>query len=119
MRLTKRKEDETDYWYESHISKAEKIVDKLGQLEDIEDELGISLIVLLKGKSFKELFEEVWIKDKRTNLQGKTFSYIHKARIYSFGDCLLVYDVDCNECVNRFEIKDYGKTWALAEGELK
>ena len=96
----------------------QQCVDKLGQLEDIEDELGIDLITLLKGKTFEELFNEVWIKDIRTNKKGERIPYTHKARIYSYDKYLLIYDNDCNDCVNRFEIKDYGKTWALTKEEL-
>jgi len=118
MRLTKT-DERFGYYYNGREDEIEfDVLSKLGQLEDIEEELGIDLITLLKNKSFKELFKEVWIRDKRINKKGEAITYIHKARIYSYKDYLLVYSNDCNDTVCRFEIKDYGKNWALTEKEL-
>ena len=124
MRLTKKiKDKDMEIAYSFDLEQSRNTLSaliKLGQLEDIEDELGIDLITLFKGKTFEELFNEVWIKDIRTNKKGERIPYTHKARIYSYikAKYLLVYSTDVCDCVNRYEIKDYGKTWALTKEEL-
>lgn len=79
---------------------------KLGQLEDIEDELGIDLITL-----FKALKNGIWIYD--TNGIGMP-TYIFKKGL-SFNYCkqpsIQYYD-------RLFYLEDYGKTWVLTKEEL-
>ena len=79
-----------------------EIVDKLGQLEDIEEELGIDLITL-----FKALKNGVWFKDKNSEVRYSfnITNYVGEKRI-QIGD----------ETFRRFQ--DYGKTWALTKEEL-
>lgn len=88
-------------------------IDKLGQLEDIEEELGIDLITL-----FKALKNGFWSIDKKNHIykmkptegNGGAMSF------YASYDCIIkenAYDEQY------FLLKDYGKTWALTKEELK
>ena len=76
--------------------------DKLGQLEDIEEELGIDLITL-----FKALTNGVYYLNKQKELhwcQARNLVISQKSlRVYRHHYKLF---------------KDYGKTWALTKEEL-
>ncbi|MCR4661654.1 MAG: hypothetical protein K5765_06635 [Clostridia bacterium] len=74
---------------------------KLGQLEDIEDELGIDLITL-----FKALKNGFYTKNVHYTGYGMGVSIIQK--------CL--WNEEWQDDVYYF--KDYGKTWALTKEEL-
>lgn len=92
---------------------------KLGQLEDIEDELGIDLITL-----FKALKQGAWFIDPRN--KNKFFAM-----------CSLCSKIDGKfECAQEelrfngfiildqlfglgYDLKNYGKTWALTKEELE
>lgn len=81
---------------------------KLGRLEDIEDELGIDLITLLK--SFEE---DIWIKfDNKIMF----VPYDKKDFVFYAGN------IDCYPSNEPYgytvSIDDYGKTWALTKEEL-
>ena len=95
-----------------------KACQKLGQLEDIEEELGIDLSTLFKATKevwFKKTMVEYdvggnWYKelDRTTIIHNSIVSRIdfqHKS-IYIKG------------AKSWFYIKDYGKTWALTKEEL-
>ena len=93
--------------------------DKLSRLEDIEEELGIDLVTL-----FKALEQGAWFVDKRNK------------NIF-FAKCTLCSKLDGKfECTQEemkfngfiileqlfglgYELKDYGKTWALTREELE
>ncbi len=111
MRLTEKNEfgyilhtKSIDNSLGNEIAIVGKTADKLGQLEDIEEELGIDLITLIKCiKSEKG----IWKKD----LDGNLFNarcmltcYFGRWQVYDKG---IIYD-----------LKDYGKTWALTKEEL-
>ena len=88
----------------------QNIANKLGQLEDIEEELGIDLITF-----FKYLFaDKFYVKDKYLGIVERLFWSISRNYVevveekYPYGDC--------TETLN---FKDYGKTWALTKEELK
>ena len=79
-------------------------VDKLGQLEDIEEELGIDLVTLFKA------------------LKG---IYIKPNNIYVGSPYLCFAENENRELEFQFKVvdtwykvKDYGKTWALTKEEL-
>ena len=95
---------------------------KLGQLEDLEEELGIDLITL-----FKALKDGIW---------SRIFGEIEK--ITSDENCHLVIDRNSNPeddgfwildyydirdsrgvSIHTWFINDYGKTWALTKEELE
>lgn len=81
----------------------EEAVDKLGQLEDIEEELGIDLITL-----FKALRDGVYCKGIPFILRGLS---IHTKDEIGMGFC------DDREFFNEIPVlhlwSDYGKTWWL------
>lgn len=88
-------------------------VNKLGKLEDIEENIGISLITL--SKAFKE---GIFILDSKYNM------------IRDCTDILLSIDwnnkcfyIECTgDCINInqfYYFKDYGKTWAFTKEELE
>ena len=76
---------------------------KLGQLEDIEDELGIDLITLFKA------LNECYIEDGHKGT----------AMILNNKEIGIKYQLGENSWSSRIcKISDYGKTWALTKEEL-
>ena len=86
-------------------------INKLGQLEDIEEKLGIDLITLFK-----------MLKRKRIYSVNKYDNKIQQMIMY--GECdltgIFVYEkgFEYPECAKHLLYKDYGKTWALTKEEL-
>lgn len=78
-------------------------LEKLGQLEDIEEELGIDLAILFKA--FKAL---------KNGFYDENEEYHHFSNL--FIDNIEIFD--SYEKVS-FNLKDYGKTWALTKEELE
>lgn len=94
---------------------ASPIIEKLGKLEDIEEELGIDLETLftalrkgvfasMYGEEVKKGTEIIFIKPKKVELW-----LLDKCFKYWWG-----YPCD----VSVYHFKDYGKTWALTKEEL-
>lgn len=100
------------------IENSNACVDKLGKLEDIEEELGIDLITL-----FKALRNGIW-----TN-QEQCYGDEKQGKIRFFQVRLLLEEnaVGCihnsmwkgKEVIRTLYFKDYGKTWALTKEELE
>ena len=100
------------------IENSNACVDKLGKLEDIEEELGIDLITL-----FKALKDGIW-----TN-QEQCYGDEKQGKIRFFQVRLLLEEnaVGCihnsmwkgEEVIRTLYLKDYGKTWALTKEELE
>lgn len=93
------------------IENSNACVDKLGKLEDIEEEIGIDLITLFKAlkkgvyvkfDSYFGNIGELDIKIVKDNATG--ICYRNKKWYIQEEDTL---------------IKDYGKTWALTKEELE
>ena len=89
---------------------------KLGQLEDIEDELGIDLLTL-----FKALKNGIYLKFGSEKVTGVYYEHRailprHFDKDYKgyFIDLQLELSINFN-----FYFKDYGKTWALDKEELE
>jgi len=113
MRLTK-KMPQNEYDIElDKVRIREDVLMKLGQLEDIEEELGIDLITLLKVWDAVLQKEYLWTKydnelDETNDIEigdemnGLLYIYFY----WSGGKHLVLY------------LKDYGKTWALTKEEL-
>ena len=80
---------------------------KLSQLEDIEEELGIDLIIL-----FKALTKGIY---RKTNYDIVFYnpSSMSITKTPHFGWCLY------HRSYTRLFPKDYGKTWALTKEELE
>lgn len=101
----------------------ENAIDKLGQLEDIEDGMGINLITI-----FKALKNGIWVKreDKiekieiTTNLRlvldcnGSTDKMSYW--ILDYQD--ITYGSDRIECIDNWYVDKYGVEWALTKEEL-
>ena len=79
--------------------------EKLCQLEDIEDELGIDLITLFKAQTQGFYIVNVFGEIEKVKLSEWRFNLIKKE----------VHRIKCNK---HLYFKDYGKTWALTRGEL-
>jgi hypothetical protein len=124
MRLTKKFVlVENGYYYYSTQNNeyTSPLVDKLGHLEDIEEELGIDLITL-----FKALKDGIWVKE---NIKENDYLLSHyknyiSNRSYGFVcieyDYISYYEVFMGNVRKEmnFYLKDYRKTWALTKEEL-
>ena len=90
----------------SNAEKESKALTKLGQLEDIEEELSIDLITL-----FKALKNGVYVKN------------IRYSNIFLVEDLELGYEIINGKKQLGFgigiKLADYGKTWALTKEELE
>lgn len=104
-------------------------MNKLGQLEDIDEELGIDLITL-----FKVTVQGIYVK---VNALNAKWTYVYPEKIYFHRSVWSGYDYENNkevvvgkwmymECkIDNFKkpiiIKsyEYGKTWALTKEELE
>ena len=108
---------------------------KLGQLENIEEELGIELITLLKA-----LKNGCWIRKGfygTCYLEGKAIfipsEYLH-LNLYDYyterknedsyeesesQEALCLFDMYYEDINNIARVRDYGKTWALTKEELE
>ena len=86
-----------------------EVANKLGQLEDIEEELGIDLITL-----FKALEKGIVV------CCNNTFGGERNVFILLTPDRLSIeYKWKClRKGTQKFYFKDYGKTWALTKEEL-
>lgn len=93
-----------DYPYDD----IEDCVNKLGKLEDIEEELGIDLITL-----FKALESGVWYKDYKDNDKIKFTDDIEEHK-----KCKELI-VPAKYTIIGLLFKDYGVTWALTREELE
>ena len=82
-----------------------KHIDKLGQIEDIEEELGIDLLIIAKA-----VLKGVYVKHPYNSIDYEPFRIDY------------VIDYKTNEewiLVCGMYIKDYGKIWALTKEELE
>ena len=111
MRYTQKFEDKYDLVGDSDdnvkefVKNCGGILDKLGRLEDIEEELGIDLVTLSKASFAEALYFK---SDKTNRIEYKPFTAMsikYKTIIFGFDSTIV-------------EFKDYGKTWALTKEEL-
>lgn len=102
MRLTKKRAD--GHYDDLDECVSTRCSDKLGKLEDIEDELGIDLVTLFKAVSCG-----CYLKDKN----GKVAFSGDVSICYKY--VVIVYDKEKYFMWN----VNYGKTWALTKEELQ
>ena len=102
-RLTEKASDFKIY---GHYQCNGNAIDKLGQYEDLEEELGIDLITL-----FKATQQGIWMK--RNNV-----FYFFDNLIVDFKHKCLVQIVS-NDEVETFPFDSYGEDWGLTREELK
>lgn len=92
---------------------------KLGQLEDIEEQLGIDLVTLFKALSdgFYFIDERGVFHNTRCYLKPVLDAYRNKIEIQEYVDNAGGYWFkNTGEYVR---LSDYGKTWALTKEELE
>lgn len=91
------------------------IVNKLGAVEDIEQELGINLVTL-----FKALKNGFYAKEIHCfkNGERETIEYFNSPEIRLFDEWYIYYSCD-NYHTIAYKMADYGKTWALTREELE
>ena len=109
-----------DKYLPAHNIKHKQCVNKLGKLEDIEEELGIDFITLLEIYKQLNIKKEVWFKYEKEMDEELKFMNSHRHKWVSY-----LIDFECKafvemeyEPVYYFYFKDYGKTWALTKEEL-
>ena len=92
----------------------ELVANKLGQLEDLEQELGIDLFTYVKLTTTTKLyFHNIPYDDEiKEGYLININAFITNPKIY----CLLLQDKKKNRYM--FSLKDYKKTWALTKEEL-
>ena len=102
------------FWYSEHYLPDHKIdasrfdcYDKLGQLEDIEDELGIDLITLFKALKQKHVFHKENVKIEVLGI------HIKSGELYLYG-----FVEDTTHAVF-LSLKEHRNTWGLTREELK
>lgn len=88
----------------------DKGIQKLGELEDIEDELGIDLATYFKIKSAKSVYVQ--------ELGGDYSEMLVRPSKDNIDVCYKGF-VNIPECDSCLKLKDYGKTWALTKEELE
>ena len=100
------------------IENSNACVDKLGKLEDIEEELGIDLISLFKAlKDGIWTNQEQWYGDEK---QGKIrFFQVRLLLEENAIGCIYNSMWKGEEVIRTLYFKDYGKTWALTKEELE
>ena len=103
MRLTEKIKN---YYFSKKdlVSDHNEEINKLGQLEDIEEELGIDLAKLIKCIRSEK---GIWKKDFNGGLINT------RCMLACYFGRWQIYDKE-----NIYDLKDYGKTWALTEEEL-
>lgn len=111
MRYTKK----TEYGYEGDCCNICQCSDKLGLLEDIEDEFNVSFDTL-----FEAIKKGIWAiyHDKIFYLGIQPLIYYptskdKKTREFAF----VLIDIVGEEHI--YWLKDYGKTWSLTKEELE
>lgn len=91
-------------------------IDKLGQLEDIEERLGIKLSILIKAVD-DGIYSKEYNEMRKVDLIRLELIPGYQITKYEYTfEGLCLYDDDLEEC---YEFKDYGKTWALTKKEIK
>lgn len=115
LRLTKK----TDYGYTtiSNHSKFIKPIDKLGQLEDIEEELGIDLKVYHKLMSILYYGDEpniLYVKDRDEIIQVGILEIDYcKQKV-----CLYSHNTENDYVYGVYGFWQYGKNWSLDKSDL-
>lgn len=113
-RLTRKVDKEWHYEIDYHTIDGDrkalgdlKFVNKLGQLEDVEEELGIDLITLFKALKQGYIYYPI-------NCPNDCYKY--KIECIYMKPRIHLYVADG---VGGCYMEDYGKTWALTREELE
>lgn len=95
----------------------DRCIQKLGKLEDIEQELGIPLEVLfkaLKEGAYTKIDGQIW-KCKSIDIYHS--DYFKKYLLEAY--CIENVETFDSSYEHQLNIEDYGKTWALTKEELE
>lgn len=123
-RLTRKDNDDIyrpEYFInvESYFDKADKVVQKLGKIEDIEEELGIDIVTFcnalkngIYAKDHWVVFQPYVIKHYNTN----EYEFIVNWKDKSFE---IVEEFNEEVIEQRAFFEDYGEEWALTKEELQ
>lgn len=99
---------------------ANELTDKLGQLEDIEDFIGIDLLTIIKaltnGIYFKTAKHTGFIKGNKIRLASHLTYVISLEETKTLFTGLKIIFGQTGICLDSY---DYGKTWALTKEELE
>ena len=100
------------------IENSNACVDKLGKLEDIEEQLGVDLITLFKAlRNGIWTNQEQWYGDEK---QGKIrFFQVRLLLEENAVGCIYNSMWKGEEVIRTLYFKDYSKTWALTKEELE
>lgn len=121
MRLTRYQGEKYLYKYvnvdRDTLSGYIQILNKLGQLEDIEDELGVDLITLFKAMNEQQC---IYYVGGNHIIEFECFcnEYFYHYKNIDFQHKSLNIFTDVCHLEKRLYFKDYGKTWALTKEEL-
>ena len=102
-RLTEKASDFKIY---GHYQCNGNAIDKLGQYEDLEEEIGIDLITL-----FKATQQGIWMK------RNKVFYFFDNLIVDFKHKCLV--QIVSNDEVETFPFDSYGEDWGLSREELE
>lgn len=109
--------EKSKYGYRAKDGDYKFATQKLGKLEDIEEELGISLEVL-----FNALKEGIYARledDEIRNCNAELHFRYGVGEYVIYGVCAEDIEDDCFVWDAVLLPKDYGKTWALTREELE
>ena len=96
-----------DKYLPAHNIKHKQCVNKLGQLEDIEEENGLDLITLFKALKQKYVFHKENVKIEILGIHIKS----NELYLYGFAE-------DTTHTIY-LSLKEYGKTWVLTREALE
>lgn len=121
VNLDKRKPSFYEPEHQEQYSTKEKrqAINKLGRLEDIEDELGIELIILFKALKNGAYFRNPYYKNEIMKFDDleNNISFVARCFDIRMEHFVRLYDYSSGGAL--FPFKKYGKTWALTKEELK
>lgn len=101
-------------WADNSYNHSKLGIDKLGELEDFGEELGIDLLLLLKAVKYGFYFKT---NDTILNIKPNNENNIVLELSMTRPWFILFLDTK-NESIVDIDVNGYGKNWALTEREL-
>lgn len=96
------------------------VLNKLGQLEDIEEELGVDLITLFKALKHGFFAKDVTMYHLTGELSENQKLDPKYLRLNMWYGCIEWENIwNPMDDLHEYYFKDYGKTWALTREELE
>ena len=91
------------------------IYHSLKALEDIEEDIGWSLINVIRVIKYKYIMIKYEFEPNKITIEERRIMGLD----YDGNDFILWYHDICDDSTDYVFIKDYGKTWALTKKELE